>query len=153
MPAGDPFRLRTMGEEEFAPYDGGGEGLYHRFFHAVSAGKSVEEILELAKTKRYPMARLRRLMLHSYLQIRQAEPGETPPYLRVLGANERGRKLLRRMASEASLPVVVRPAAARTLGQRPAYFLIRRSAVRISIPLRTLSWGSLYLEVSALPVR
>ena len=109
-------RLRTMGEEEFAPYDGGGEGLYHRFFHAVSAGKSVEEILELAKTKRYPMARLRRLMLHSYLQIRQAEPGETPPYLRVLGANERGRKLLRRMASEASLPVVVRPAAARTLG-------------------------------------
>ena len=72
--------------------------------------------MELAKTKRYPMARLRRLMLHSYLQIRQAEPGETPPYLRVLGSNERGRKLLRRMASEASLPVVVRPAAARTLG-------------------------------------
>ena len=34
----------------------------------------------------------------------------------MLGANERGRKLLRRMASEASLPVVVRPAAARTLG-------------------------------------
>ena len=109
-------RLRTMAEEEFAPYDGGGEGLYHRFFHAVASARSVEEILETVKTRRYPLARLRRMLLHSYLGLCQAGPEETPPYLRVLGANGRGRKLLRRMASEASLPVVVRPAAARTLG-------------------------------------
>lgn len=109
-------RLRAMDEEAFAPYDGGGEGLYHRFFHAVSSARTVEEILEGAKTRRYTLARLRRMLLHSYLQVRQAGPEEMPPYLRVLGANERGRKLLRRMASAASLPVVVRPAAARGLG-------------------------------------
>ena len=109
-------RLRTMGEEDFAPYDGGGEGLYHRFYRSVAAGRTLEEILEEAKTKRYTLARLRRLLLHSYLGVRPAEAAETPPYLRVLGANERGRKLLRRMAAEASLPVVTRPASARTLG-------------------------------------
>lgn len=109
-------RLRTMEEEEFAPYDGGREGLYHRFFRAVSTGRTLDELLEEAKTKRYTLARLRRLMLHSFLGVCPAEGDASPPYLRVLGANERGRKLLRRMASEAALPVVVRPAAARTLG-------------------------------------
>ena len=59
-------RLRTMEEEEFAPYDGGGEGLYHRFFRAVSTGRTLDELLEEAKTKRYTLARLRRLMLHSF---------------------------------------------------------------------------------------
>ena len=109
-------RLRALGEEDFAPYDGGGEGLYHRFYRAVSRGRTLAEILEEAKTKRYPLARLRRLLLHSYLGVRPARAGELPPYLRVLGANERGRKLLRRMAAEAALPVVTRPASARALG-------------------------------------
>lgn len=109
-------RLRTMEEEDFAPYDGGGEGLYHRFYRAVSEGRNLQEILEGAKTKRYTLARLRRLLLHSYLGVCPAAAVDMPPYLRVLGANERGRKLLRRMATEASLPVVTRPAAARALG-------------------------------------
>ena len=56
-------RLRTMSQEDFLPYDGGGEGLYRRVYRAVRAGTSVGEILALAKTKRYPMARLRRMLL------------------------------------------------------------------------------------------
>ena len=84
--------------------------------NAAASARSLAQLLEEAKTKRYTLARLRRLLLHSYLGVRPAEAAETPPYLRVLGANERGRKLLRRMAAEASLPVVTRPASARTLG-------------------------------------
>ena len=78
--------------------------------------EELEELYALVKTKRYPLARLRRLLLHSYLGVRPARAGELPPYLRVLGANERGRKLLRRMTAEAVLPVVARPASARALG-------------------------------------
>lgn len=111
-------RLRSMAEEDFAPYDGGGEGLYHRFYNAVAHGRGLEEILEAAKTRRYTLARLRRMLLHSYLGLRPARAEEAPPYLRVLGADQRGRKLLRRMAKTASLPVVTRPASARLLGDR-----------------------------------
>ena len=56
-------KLRTLREEDFLPYDGGGEGLYRRVYRAVRAGTSVGEILALAKTKRYPLARLRRMAL------------------------------------------------------------------------------------------
>ena len=109
-------RLRRMGEEDFRPYDGGGEGLYHRFYAAVQSAASIEEILERAKTRRYPMARLRRLLLQAYLGVPQARRGERPPYLRVLGFSERGRALLGQMRERAALPVITKPAHVRRLG-------------------------------------
>ncbi len=107
--------LRRMSEDDFLPYDGGGEGLNRRFYAAVRTARGIEEILEAAKTKRYPLARLRRMLLHSYLGILPAKQGETPPYLRVLGANARGRELLKRMRKTALLPVITKPAQAREL--------------------------------------
>lgn len=109
-------RLRSMGEEDFRPYDGGNEGLYHRFYSAVHRAASVEELLEAAKTKRYPMARLRRMLVQAYLGVPQAAQGETPPYIRVLGAGRRGRELLGRMRETASLPVITKPGHVRRLG-------------------------------------
>ena len=53
-------RLRQLREEDFLPYDGGKEGLYHRFYQAVRTSCSPEALLETAKTKRYPTSRLRR---------------------------------------------------------------------------------------------
>lgn len=120
-------RLRAMEEEDFAPYDGGGEGLYRRFFAAVRSSATVDGILAQARTKRYPLARLRRLLLHAYLGVPEAKKGETPPYIRVLGANGCGRALLRRMESAAALPVLTRPSRARRLGGAAAACMERES--------------------------
>lgn len=108
-------RLRRMEEAEFLPYDGGNEGLYHRFYAAVHAQTTVEDVLTAAKTRRYPLSRLRRMLLLSYLGVPQAGQGQTPPYLRVLGIGSRGRTLLRRMRESASLPVIVKSGRVRRL--------------------------------------
>lgn len=108
-------RLRRMEEAAFLPYDGGSEGLYHRFYAAVHAQAGVEDILTAAKTRRYPLSRLRRMLLLSYLGVPQAGQGQTPPYLRVLGIGARGRALLRRMRECASLPVIVKSGRVRRL--------------------------------------
>ena len=120
--------LRRMSEDEFLPYDGGGEGLHRRFHAAVRSARSIDELLETAKTKRYPMARLRRMLLHSYLGILPAAQGETPPYLRVLGANARGRVLLKQMKKTASLPIITKPAQARKLDDRASECFLREAA-------------------------
>ncbi len=120
--------LRRMSEDDFLPYDGGGEGLHRRFHAAARTARSIDELLETAKTKRYPMARLRRMLLHSYLDIVPAAQGETPPYLRVLGANERGRALLRTMKKTAALPVITKPAQARQLDERARECFLREAA-------------------------
>lgn len=108
-------QLRRMDEEAFRVYDGGGEGLYHRFHAAVHSSANLADILSAAKTRRYPLARLRRMLLQSYLGVPQAAQGELPPYIRVLGASGRGRTLLRQMKKTASLPVLTKPAHARRL--------------------------------------
>lgn len=108
-------RLRAMEEEDFRPYDGGNEGLYHRVYAAVRAASGLEEALAMAGTKRYPNARLRRMLLHAYLGVPEAAQGETPLYIRVLGANTRGRTLLGQMRRAAALPVVVKPGHIRRL--------------------------------------
>ena len=120
--------LRRMSEDDFLPYDGGGEGLHRRFHAAVRTACSIDELLEKAKTKRYPMARLRRMLLHSYLGIVPAAQGEMPPYLRVLGANERGRALLKQMKKTATLPIITKPAQARQLDEYARDCFLRAAA-------------------------
>ena len=110
-------KLRTLREEDFLPYDGGGEGLYRRVYRAVRAGTSVGEILALAKTKRYPMARLRRMLLAAWLEVPQ--PPEEVPYLRLLGAGKDGRPLLRQM-QRSGVPVLTKPAERRKARPRGA---------------------------------
>ena len=118
-------RLRQLREEDFLPYDGGKEGLYHRFYQAVRTSCSPEELLETAKTKRYPTSRLRRMLLSAWLDV--TPPTGGIPYLRVLAANERGRDLLRQMQRQGA-PVLTRPGDVSRLGPA-AETLFRQEAL------------------------
>ncbi len=108
-------RLRGMTEADFAPYDEGGEGLYHRVYDASRSATGVEALLDTAKTKRYAHARLRRLLLAIWLGVTPSKRLERMPYLRVLAMNDRGKRLLREMRKKAELPVLVKPADVREL--------------------------------------
>ena len=102
-----------MGPEDWRRLDGGGEGLYRRMYRAAHTGVTLADVLEAARTKRYPLARLRRMVLAAWLDL--PEPPEELPYLRVLAANGVGRQLLRRMR-DAGAPVLTKPADAAALG-------------------------------------
>lgn len=102
--------LRTMDESGFAALPDCGEGLSHRLYRAVRQGRMLDEVYAMAKTKRYTHARLRRAALWGALGLRESDRPGSPPYLRVLGANERGRALLREMKAKARLPVITKPA-------------------------------------------
>ena len=110
-------RVRTMTPDDWAalPDAGTAEGLPRRLERAGRQCSSMTEFFDLAKTKRYTHARLRRLALWAFLGVRAADFPEHPPYLRVLGFNSRGREVLRRMRDCSSLPILTRPAQARRL--------------------------------------
>ena len=108
-------RLRFLEEADWAALELGNEGLYRRFFRSSRSAASLSELLETVKTKRYPLARLRRMVFRAYLGLPPAPP-EGPAYLRVLAANERGTALLAGMRKTAALPVLTKPAAVRRLG-------------------------------------
>lgn len=106
-------RLRLMNEHDFASYDSGGEGLYRRVYRAVQEGGSLGDILTRATTKRYPTARVRRMLWAVFLGLEA--PGEDIPYARILAATEAGRRLLRQM-QDAGVPVLTKAADVGRLG-------------------------------------
>ncbi len=90
-------RLRAMPPAGFAAVRGAGEGLAERLYAASRRAVCLDSLLEDLKTKRYPTARLRRLILDAALGYTDTLPAR-PPYLHILGATERGRELLGRAA-------------------------------------------------------
>ena len=100
-------RLRTLTDAQWEALPYGGEGLWRRLMAAARSADSLEAALETAATRRYPRARLRRMLLCADLG---GEAGADVPYLRVLAANEKGRALLKRMKKTASAPILTKSA-------------------------------------------
>ena len=109
-------KLRTMDTGAWAnlPDSGMSEGLPERLVRAARQALSLDEFYTLAKTKRYTHARLRRLALSAFLGLTTDRPA-LPPYVRVLGLNRRGQALLKRMKDVCALPILTKPAQAKTL--------------------------------------
>ena len=102
------YRLKTMTLSELSALPDMSEGLENRLYHAIQRGQSVDEILSLAKCKRYTLARLRRSLLHAFLHLTAQDLSTRPQYLRILGFGQKGQELLRQMKTTASLPILQR---------------------------------------------
>lgn len=100
-------RLRRLTVEDWEQIPDCGEGLAQRLYRAVRRGVSLEEIYDLAKTKRYAHARIRRAVLWGALGLQEADRPAQLPYLRVLGANGQGLEVLRNL--DGSIPVITKP--------------------------------------------
>jgi predicted nucleotidyltransferase len=86
------------------------EGFENRLRTAAYEADSFEEFTEICASKRYPRGRIQRYCAHLLLNLRRM-PGRIfqengPAYIRVLGANESGREILRLMRDAATLPVL-----------------------------------------------
>ena len=99
-------RLRALKQEDFFTLADCSEGLEHRLYTAVRRARTIKELEAIVKTKRYPLARIRRLYLSAALGITRSDAVLTPQYLRVLGANQRGFEILKHCKKTATLPFI-----------------------------------------------
>ncbi len=111
-------RLRLLRQEDFQALPDATEGLGNRLYKAVREEGTVMGVLAAVKTKRYPLSRLRRMVMCAALGVRADMGGNRPPYARVLASTGRGRELLRRMDGRAAVPVVTKPASAKDLPEQ-----------------------------------
>ena len=107
-------RLRCLAPGALRELPDLSEGLENRLYNAIRTAASLEELYALAKTKRYTLARIRRLVLHAFLGVTARDIQQSPPYLRILGFNGAGREILSRMLP--SLPADTRLARLRERG-------------------------------------
>lgn len=119
------YKLKSMSIEDFEKLPDVTEGLHNRIFSAVQKCSSLEQLLAEIKTKRYTMARLRRIITSSLLGITKDLQSSPVPYLRVLGMTERGKTALGEIAKKTDLPVITSVASAlKSLEKKPKEILL-----------------------------
>ena len=94
---------------------GATEGLGNSLYRAAHEEPTLDGVLAAAKSKRYALARIRRMTMCAALGVTAGMDGGTPPYARVLAIGAQGRELLRAIDMRASVPVITKPAAGRSL--------------------------------------
>lgn len=87
------YKLRTASADEIADLPEVGHGLENKILSARNE-TSLESMLLAMKSKRYTMARIRRILLDLLIGIRPKDTDAPPPYGRILALSERGRDIL-----------------------------------------------------------
>ena len=108
--------LRRLSLEEYSRLPWLSEGLENRIYRESRTATDYDALLDAVKTRRYPMARLRRVLWASLMSLTNTDTTGLPPYIRVLGMNERGREIL--ATASPTLPLVTRTAQVADLDER-----------------------------------
>ena len=95
------YNLRNMSVEEIANLPDVSEGLENSIKKAANSCNTINEFINAVITKRYTATRIKRILLYSLLHITKRDMAvskKTLPYIRVLGANEKGKNLISRIS-------------------------------------------------------
>ncbi|MBE7042307.1 MAG: nucleotidyltransferase family protein [Ruminococcaceae bacterium] len=96
--------LRRISADELSQTADCTEGLEYRLKQAALEGETLQDVIALAKTKRYTQTRIQRILINSYLGI--LKDSYIPEYFRVLSANKKGTELLRMIKQKGNLPII-----------------------------------------------
>lgn len=87
-------KLRTMSQKEIEKAPNVLMGLENRIYKSARVATNLAELYMLIKTKRYTLARIRRIVLACFLGIKKSDLKKSPSYIRILGMNGKGREIL-----------------------------------------------------------
>lgn len=110
--------LRMKTEKDFKNLPDISEGIENKLFFSLRVATSFEELCSMIKTKRYTLARVRRLVLSAALDFDGKFFMTTPPYVRILGFSQNGMAALKDIVS--IVPVVTKAAQIKALADRDA---------------------------------
>ena len=91
------YQLRKMTVEEIRKLPDVSEGLENSIKNAADSCNSLNELINIVKSKRFTQTRIMRILLYALLEIdkKQMETSrKIIPYTRILGMNEKGKQLI-----------------------------------------------------------
>ena len=102
------YRLRTMSNGEYAALPDISEGIENRLATAAETARSREDLLQFAKTRRYPFARLSRLATHALLGMTDdfLTAQTAPESAILLGFRKEKRELFSHFKERSTLPIL-----------------------------------------------
>lgn len=101
------FKIRSLDKEELKNIPDVSEGLENRIFENARLSTNFTELCESIKTKRYTMARIRRILTSAAFGVTKDYLKKEPPYIHILGCTAKGKELIREISSKSELPLVI----------------------------------------------
>lgn len=103
------YSLRKMTTEDISLLNDVSEGLENILKKCSNEEFTLEKYIEAVKSKRYTKTRIQRLCMNALLEIKKVDVEcykHNLQYIRVLGFNKAGEKLLSRIYNNANIPIV-----------------------------------------------
>jgi len=104
------YCLRKMTTEELENIADVTEGLENRIKDASNSGNTLEQLIDMIKSKRYTRTRIQRILLYALLRITKKDIEDSykvKPYIRVLGATHKGKIILSQITTRnKNVPVI-----------------------------------------------
>jgi len=85
------------------------EGIENRIIKVINKCNSLDELIKMIKTKRYTYNKLSRMFIHILCSITKeyAINNKEIKYIRILGFNNKGQKILNKIKKEVTVPLIV----------------------------------------------
>ena len=106
------FRLNSTPAKQIHDAEG---GLYNRLADLSLKTSSISSLTELAATKKYTLARIRRAILFSFFGVTSSDVKEEPCYTQVLAMDAVGAKVLKEIKKKGGISVITKPSATHKL--------------------------------------
>lgn len=100
--------MRQLSAEDIGLSPDVSEGIEYRIHDAALKASSLDELYQLAKTKRYSHARIRRIVLHAFMGFTAEDYKENPPYIHILAMNDKGKEILKEAKDKAKKPIITK---------------------------------------------
>ena len=101
------YKLRSMNKDDFAKLPDISEGLENSIYSAIKSGSSYNDILNKIKSKRYTLARIRRILMSACFDIDNSFLKQAPPYMHILGFSKTGESLIPKITDVSPIPVIL----------------------------------------------
>ena len=104
-------KFRINSPTESADFHDAGGGLYNRLQSASFEATKISKLIELADTKKFTTARIRRAVWFSFFGVTSSEVKELPLYTQVLAMDNVGKSILKQIKKISDFPILTKPSA------------------------------------------
>lgn len=98
------YQMRMLSEQALLSLPDMTPELAGRFRKAVSQN-TLDDFLNTVKSKCFTMARIRRMIFYALAGVRKEDFNSSVPYARILGFNQNGTQLLKKIKNQSRIPV------------------------------------------------
>ena len=104
------LKYKIISETDLSKYQTVDEGIENRIKKYITEVNSWEELIEKIKTKRYTYHKISRMLIHILTSFTKQEAYRMPTieYIRILGLNQKGKKYIKQIKNECTIPIITK---------------------------------------------